>query len=96
MAAPKLQLCADLRPICDFEIAKGNLVAGVAAPVGTKCAYAVSFAEPLAFIGTPAAENLPAHVQYWECRDPHYEIEAGYFCSTHKHSIAGPIEGDPG
>lgn len=95
MTAPKLQLCADLRPIYDFELAHGNYVTGVAAPAGMKCDYAVSFAEPLHFIGTPAAENLPATVEYWECCDPHYEIEAGYFCHKHQHSIAGPIDERP-
>jgi len=91
MTAPKLLLCADLRPIYDFEIQNGNYIASVQAPAGTKCDYAVVFAEPLTFIGTPAADHLPATVQYWECRDPHYDVEAGYFCQKHRHSIAGPL-----
>ena len=91
MPAPKLKLCSDLRPIYDHELAHGNYVASVTAPAGTKCDYAIVFAEPLNFIDSAAAENLPPTVEYWECRDPHYDIEAGYFCAKHSHSISGPL-----
>ena len=91
MTAPKLLLCSDLRPIYDHELADGNYVASVAAPAGTKCAYAVTFAAPLTFVDTQAAEGLPSFIQYWECRDPHYDLEAGYFCAKHQHSVAGPL-----
>lgn len=91
MTPPKLCLCSDLRPIYDHELTAGNFVSSITAPAGTKCAYAVTFAEPLTFVDSPAAEFLPSYIQYWECRDPYHDLEAGYFCSKHRHSVAGPL-----
>jgi hypothetical protein len=92
MSDTKLQLCDDLRLVYDFEVAHGNFVTAISAPAGTKCSYEVIFSEPLKIIGTTNAMQLPEFLQYWENRDPHYDIEAGYFCPKHKHSVAGPLE----
>jgi len=91
MQQPKLQLCSDLKVIYDYELAHGNTLAAIAAPAGTECPYAVILAKPLKICETPEADNLPEFIQYWESRDPHYEIEAGFVCSKHRHSIAGPL-----
>jgi hypothetical protein len=84
-------ICPDLRLVYDNEIANGNSVERIDAPAGTECEYAVVFNQPLMIWGAPKTAELASTVKYWECRDSHYAIEAGYFCSKHRHSIAGPV-----
>lgn len=85
------KLCPDLQFICDFELAHGNVVSHIEEPAGTSCEYAVVFTEPLRIVGTAKSEELPPFVTHWESRDPHYPVEAGFFCTKHRHSVAGPI-----
>jgi len=83
--------CPDLQAIHDYEVAQGNSVAHIEAPAGTACRYAVVFSQPLKIRRTPQVAEIPSGVRYWECRDPHYAIEAGYYCEQHQHSVAGPL-----
>jgi len=91
MASEVVNLCAELRVIYEYEIAHGNVVASVAAPAGTQCDYAIAFREPLKSWGAAEARSLPDAVRRWECNDTHYALEAGFYCSEHRHSVAGPI-----
>ncbi|WP_254512567.1 hypothetical protein [Anatilimnocola floriformis] len=84
-------LSADLQPIYDLEIARGNVVSHIEEPAGSTCPYAVVFKLPLAKERILAELTLDAHVRYWESRDPHYSIEAGFYSDASHHSIAGPI-----
>jgi hypothetical protein len=86
------KLSADLRPIFDLEIARGNEVSHIEEPAGSTCPYAVIFKQPLAKSQILAELKLPPHVRFWESRDPHYSIEAGFYSDVSQHSIAGPIE----
>ena len=81
-------LCDDLKEV---EVQHGKTLGYIAEPTGTNCPYAVVFKKPLKIWGTPAAAGLPAVRQAWECRDSHYSLEAGFFCTVHKHSVAGPL-----
>jgi hypothetical protein len=85
-------LSKDLRPIFDLEIELGNEVAYVAEPAGTECPYAVSFKQPLHLQPIYERLKLPAEIKFWESRDPHYEIEAGFSSSASRHTVSGPIE----
>jgi len=86
------ELCRELRPIFDLEIELGNRVAFVAEPAGTSCPYAVSFEQPLHLSEISARLELPETIKFWECRDTHYAIEAGFYSETSRHSVAGPID----
>jgi len=86
------RLSSDLQPIYSLEIARGNEVSHIEEPAGTTCPYAVVFKQPLAKARIMAELQLPAHVRFWESRDPHYAIEAGFYSDVSRHSIAGPIE----
>lgn len=85
------RLSDDLRPIYELEINLGNEVAGIAEPAGTECPYAVIFKNPLHKARIDSELRLAPSVSYWESRDPHYPIEAGYLSETTRHAIAGPI-----
>jgi hypothetical protein len=69
----------------------GNEVACVDEPAGTECPYQVLFKDALHKKEIESELQLPPSVLYWECRDPHYAIEAGYFSDVSKHSVAGPL-----
>jgi hypothetical protein len=86
------KLARDLQAIYDLEIRLGNEVAYVAEPAGTACPYGVGFVHALHKPDIERELSLPATVKYWESRDPHYPIEAGYQCETTRHTIAGPIQ----
>lgn len=85
-----VQLCPDLRPIYELEISLGNGVERVEEFLYTECDLAVAFSKPLHFTEIEKKINLPASVKRWANKDTHYSIEAGYYCSACKHSIAGP------
>lgn len=86
------RLSADLQPIYDLEIARGNEVSHIEEPAGSTCPYAIVFKQPLDKNRILAKLQLPAHVRYWESRDPHYAIEAGFYSDASQHSIAGPLQ----
>ncbi len=85
-----IQLCRELRPIYELEISSGNVVNEVEELLYTKCDLAVAFSKPLHFTEIEKQINLPSSVKRWANKDAHYSIEAGYYCNTCKHSIAGP------
>jgi len=66
-------------PILTFEPARGNAVARVDAPAGTRRPLAVTMARPVAR----------------ESRDLHDPVEAGYGSKSSGHPIAGPIGPKP-
>ena len=85
-------LSEKLRPICEFEIRRGNQIERVDRPAGSNCPLAIIFAEPLDIAGYVKQHGLPKDVDTWENLDSHYPIEAGYFCERTHHAIAGPTE----
>lgn len=85
------ELSQSLKPIFDWETARGNLVEYIAEPAGSSCPFAVVFAKPLDRAGIEQSIQLASSVKYWESRDSHYSIEAGYYCDASRHSISGPI-----
>jgi hypothetical protein len=91
-----MELSDDLRSIYELEIAIGNEVAYIAEPAGTDCPYAVIFKNALNVKAIESELNLPPTVRYWESRDPHYPIEAGYSSLESRHAVAGPIDEQPG
>ena len=88
--SPKIRLSRDLLPIYHLELELGNELAYVAEPAGTECPYAIGFKQPLHIQEIEQQFDLPATVEYWECDDPHYAIEAGYRSTVSRHAIAGP------
>ncbi|MEZ6046259.1 MAG: hypothetical protein R3C11_11960 [Planctomycetaceae bacterium] len=84
------RLSASLKPIYELELSLGNLVARVDEPAGSKCPYSVVFAKPLHRSDIQKLD-LPESVQYWECHDPHYEINGGYQCELSQHCVEGPL-----
>jgi hypothetical protein len=84
-------LSAELRPVYDLEIELANEVSHVEEPAGSSCPYSVIFKRPLHLEAIHERLTLPSDVKFWESRDPHYSIEAGFYCETSRHSIAGPI-----
>jgi hypothetical protein len=85
-------LSEDLREIYDLEIELGNELSHVEEPAGSACPYAVIFKRPLHLEAIHQRLTLPAGVKFWESRDPHYSIEAGFASDVSRHSISGPIE----
>jgi hypothetical protein len=85
-----IQLCPHLKPVYDLEISLSNILKQVEEYAYTKCDLAVVLAKPLHFNEIEKQIKLPSSVKRWENKDSHYSIEAGYFCQTCKHSIAGP------
>jgi hypothetical protein len=85
------ELSASLRPLLEFELRKGNRVARIDTNIWTECKYAVVMAEPLHVRDIEKELQLGASVRYWECRDTHYELQAGYYDNVARHSIAGPF-----
>jgi len=86
-----VEISADLAPILQLELRKGNRVVRVDVKQWTECDYAVVMAEPLHVGDIEQELRLPATVRFWECRDTHYELQAGYFDDVARHSIAGPL-----
>jgi hypothetical protein len=87
------KLSHDLWSIYQLELDKGNEVASINEPAGTKCPYAVVFARPLHKAEIETELNLSPFVKYWESRDSHYPKEAGFYSEVSGHAIAGPING---
>lgn len=83
------ELSESLRPILEYEIARGNEVVRVDRPAGTNCPLAVIFAKPLDFGGF-VHPNEAAAVRIWQNRDRHYPLERGYVCERTRHALAGP------
>ena len=90
--SPRRGLSEDLRGIYDLEIELGNELSHVEEPAGSACPYAVVFKRPLHLEAIHQRLTLSDGVKFWESRDPHYSIEAGFASATSRHSIAGPIE----
>jgi hypothetical protein len=84
------QLCPSLQPIYELELALGNTVARVDEPAGSLCSLAIVFENPLHKSEVESSLSLSSKVKWWESRDPHYPIEAGYKCEETTHVIAGP------
>lgn len=84
-------LSSDLRPILAFELNNGNRIVRVDVGQWTECSYAVVMAEPLRVQDIEKKLALARTVRYWECRDTHYEAQAGFFDDLTRQSIAGPL-----
>ena len=87
----QVEISADLDPILQLELGKGNRVVRVDVKMFTECDFAVVMAEPLHVREIGIELCLPPTVRFWECRDTHYELQAGYFDDLARHSIAGPL-----
>lgn len=85
-------LSDDLLPIYRLEIGFGNEVARIDEPAGSACPLAVIFRQPLHVNEIAKALTLPPSIGYWESRDGHYSMEAGYACAKTGHAIAGPLQ----
>jgi hypothetical protein len=85
-------LSARLRSIVEYEIARGNAIARIDQPAGTRCSLAVVFTKPLDIGGFKSSNSLPAGVDTWENHDRHYPLEAGYVCERTRHAISGPLQ----
>ncbi len=85
------KLSRDLAPIYNLELRMGNEVARVDEPAGSECPFAIIFQNALHKTEIERDLQLPASVRYWECRDAHYPIEAGYSSDVSKHAVAGPL-----
>ena len=85
-------LSARLRSIVEYEIARGNAIARIDQPAGTRCSLAVVFSKPLDIGGFKSSNNLPTGVDTWENHDRHYPLEAGYVCERTRHAISGPLQ----
>ena len=83
-------LSDSLRPIYDLELRIGNRVVRVEDRAWTACMLAVIFEQPLHVRQIESELPLPASVVFWDCTDPHYSLESGYYCETTQHSVAGP------
>lgn len=80
-----------LHEVFQFELARGNRVERIDAPAGTLCPYAVALTKPLQRAEIEKQLALPPSLRWWESRDPHYAIEAGYVCEEHPHTLTVPI-----
>ena len=85
-------LSPNLRGILDFELSRGNSIARVDKPAGSRCPFAVILSKPLDVSGFEKKGALPPEVRIWENRDAHYPLEKGYVCERTRHAIAGPLE----
>lgn len=88
-----MELSADLMPIYEFELANGNEVERIDQPAGTKCPFCIVFKHPLHKFEFTLDIELSPTVRYWESRDPHYPLEAGYASDVSRHAVCGPLPG---
>jgi hypothetical protein len=80
-----------LQPIVAYELQRGNVIARIDQPAGTRCPLAVIFSKPLDVSGFKQTHGLPIGVDTWENRDRHYLLESGYICERTRHAVAGPV-----
>ncbi len=85
-------VCEHLREACRLELANGNTILRIDIPAGSKCPLAIVFCDTLKIWGTPATGEFDPCVRYWESKDPHYEIEAGFICDIHRHVMSAPTQ----
>lgn len=85
------ELSALLQPILDYEVRRGNRVVRVDKPAGSNCPLAVIFSSQLDIQGYLREHKLSGGVRTWENKDEHYPLEAGYFCESTHHAVAGPM-----
>lgn len=85
------KLSKDLIPIYNLELDRGNEIARIDEPAGSKCPYAMIFKRPLHKNEIESELDLPKSIRYWECHDAHYEKEAGYVSDETRHIVAGPL-----
>lgn len=83
-------LSETLRPIYDLELRLGNRVVRVDEQAWTACDLSVNFEQPLHVDEIAMELQLPASVERWDCDDPHYELQSGYYCNASRHGLAGP------
>lgn len=76
------QLCADLSPILQAELRRGNAIAEVSAWPPT-CRLLIILEHPFG----PGLSELGAGVVYRRVDDPHYWL-AEYECEGHGHMLA--------
>ncbi len=84
-------LSPHLRALYDLELSLGNVIVRTDRDAWTQCPLAVVFHDPLHFDDAKQL-IIPDCVKRWESRDPHYAIEAGWFCEQTRHSLSGPLK----
>jgi hypothetical protein len=89
----KSRLSPALQPIFEFELTKGNEVARVDEPGGSKCPLAVLFKYPLHKEEIAVKWQPLLHVEWIEITGPYYtpDGEGGYMCTETGHAIIGPM-----
>jgi hypothetical protein len=85
-------LSTSLQPVLTFEVSRGNRVARIDRPAGSRCPLAVILERPLDFVAFRGKHALTDGVRTWENRDSHYPLEAGYVCEATGHAVVGPID----
>jgi hypothetical protein len=88
-------LCPELQAILDLELARGNVVSQP--PELANWPEAGSVFASLEKDFKIRKHELPDHVSYQICNDPHYGWYGEYFCEVHKHLLVSgnPRVGEP-
>jgi len=79
-----------INKILDYELAHDNFIHRV----DESWRWAIVMAYPLRILKSQHKDDIDQSVEYWECRDGHYEIQSGYTCEVTKESIVGPLTDD--
>jgi hypothetical protein len=81
-------VCEHLQPLLDAALARGAAVEAI-----ETCWSAIDLAVVLSRGFAPVfamAEAKKHNVEFWENNDPHYSIEYGFVCKTHKQCLSWP------
>lgn len=83
-------LSPPLLALLDEELAAGNSILRIDEGLWSACPLAVNLSRVMRAV---APDRLTANdLEWWECRDPHYELQAGVQCRKTRHCLAGPLE----
>lgn len=86
-----MKLSPYLEPIYNLELSLGNEVERIDEPSWSNCPYGIYFKDKLHFEEIKEKLNLPPFIKYWENKDSHYSLEAGFLCKETMHLISGPL-----
>ena len=80
--------------ILDYELQHGNEVERIDEGFWTLGKLIIVMKKPLRLIDdSESRKNLDGSIEFWECRDTHYEVQAGFSCDETKEDIVAPIKG---